>query len=760
MLRKTLKRRTGPSSRRSIIRHLGIERLEARALLAATPVQVMLLVGQSNMGGYGSTSDLRAPYDAPQSDVWIWEDNLAHNVGWTFLRGGFGGDDSNQGSGGDGNQFGPEVSLGRRLADAMPDSQFALIKHVQAGTAATMQDGWNPDRGAGLGPGQIWIDFAAKTHEALAALDASQLQYEVAGLIVSQGNRDIVNETGVEAANYEQNFMHFISGVRQEFGVPQLPVVFAQVTDNQEGTSDHDDWELVRTAQETVDMEDPLATMITTDDLSRLEDLHLDSAGQTTQGQRFANAYLGVPFEGSARPGRDGFETGDFTGGNGQWTAGAWTVSGDASITTSNVPDPILGAHNVRLRNSTGDLVRWVDVTGLSNVKLRFRSKLDSFESVDKAYVKVSGDGTNWATLREFVDGEDTSIYRYYELDVPNLGNTLYVRFHAQMDQSTDNWYIDDVRLAGTTNGVPAPQDPNKFYIVDDGSTDRTYEYGDLGARTDDYSLGIGNKAPRGAATTAAGTRVWIADKNRNVYVYDSRGEVQGLWTAGSLSSNASIEGIATNGSDVWLVDSSADRVYRYTGAANRLSDSQVVASSFALNKSNKSPKDIVTDGTYLWVVDDSTTDKVFKYTLAGALVGSWTITSGGGSPTGITIDLANKSDLWIVDSATDRVYKFAAAASRTSGSQAPATNFALAAGNTNPQGIADPPAASNDLVLTSDNLMTSNKARGGSTIAAPQNSFSFTSHGHSALHSAAIDQLLDDSDAAWTRKSRVKLLV
>jgi hypothetical protein len=231
---------------------------------------------------------------------------------------------------------------------------------------------------------------------------------------------------------------------------------------------------------------------------------------------------------------------------------------------------------------------------------------------------------------------------------------------------------------------------PNKFYVVNDAVTDRTYEYSEAGAEIEDYPLGTGNTAPRGAATTAAGTKVWVVDQNRNVYVYDRGGELQGLWSAASLSS---AEGIATNGTDIWIVDGAADRVYRYSGAADRLSDSQNAASSFALNKSNKSPKDIVTDGTYLWVVDDSTTDKVFKYTLSGPLVGSWTITSGGGSPTGITIDPANLSDIWIVDSGTDRVYQFTAAAARTSGSQSSASSFTLAAGNTNPQGIADPPA-------------------------------------------------------------------
>ena len=107
-----------------------------------------------------------------------------------------------------------------------------------------------------------------------------------------------------------------------------------------------------------------------------------------------------------------------------------------------------------------------------------------------------------------------------------------------------------------------------------------------------------------------------------------------------------------------------------------------------------------ITDGTSLYVVNDTLLiDKVFKYTLAGSLVGSWTITGSGGAPTGITLDSAAPSHLWIVDNNTDRVEQYDNAASRISGSQAASTSFALAAGNTNPQGIADPPPLSSGTV-------------------------------------------------------------
>ena len=190
-----------------------------------------------------------------------------------------------------------------------------------------------------------------------------------------------------------------------------------------------------------------------------------------------------------------------------------------------------------------------------------------------------------------------------------------------------------------------------------------------------------------------AGNRVWVVDANHKVYVYDPSGSLLGSWTAGTLANTATVEGIATNGTDVWIVDANTDKVFKYSNAASRLIGIQNADSSFNLNSGNTSPKDIVTDGMNFYVVNDTPLiDKVFKYTLAGSLVGIWTITGGGGAPTGITLNPAAPSHLWIVDSNTDRVSQYDNAVSRISGSQAASTSFALSAGNTNPQGIADPP--------------------------------------------------------------------
>ncbi|HVC92957.1 MAG TPA: Calx-beta domain-containing protein, partial [Pirellulales bacterium] len=252
----------------------------------------------------------------------------------------------------------------------------------------------------------------------------------------------------------------------------------------------------------------------------------------------------------------------------------------------------------------------------------------------------------------------------------------------------------------GQATGTIAPSDEAaKFYVVNDataslGGTNTAYKYQPSGTQQAPFGVNLNDLSPRGVAANAAGTMEWVVDANKNVYVYSTGGTLLGSWSAGGLSSSAKLTGIATNGTDIWLVDGYTDKVYKFTGAASRLSGSQNAASSFNLasgRNGDANPQDIVTDGTSFWVVDGSRL-KVFKYTLSGSLRGSWAIDPADAHPTGITINPSNVSDIWIVDNGTDKVYQYIGAASRTSGSQNAAATYALATGNTNPQGIADPP--------------------------------------------------------------------
>ncbi|MHB8974465.1 MAG: NHL repeat-containing protein [Pirellulaceae bacterium] len=282
---------------------------------------------------------------------------------------------------------------------------------------------------------------------------------------------------------------------------------------------------------------------------------------------------------------------------------------------------------------------------------------------------------------------------------------------------------FERIGMAGVVVTVAAEAPSTKFYVVDDNSANKTFEYSATGGLVESYNLNTGNTAPRGAASNELGDKTWVVDANRKVYVYNDRGTLLGSWTAGTLSNKAVVEGIATNGTDVWIVDAYSKKVYKYAGGAALLSGSPNATSSFSLNSANTSPRDIVTDGVSLWVVNDSTSDKVFKYTTTGSLVGSWTIYYSGGSPTGITLDPSNLSqDLWIVDNGTDKVYQYTNGRGVSSGSLLATNIFALAPGNTNPQGIADPPAPGSLLVAETPVLSAEADAALASTYDVPVN--------------------------------------
>ena len=156
-----------------------------------------------------------------------------------------------------------------------------------------------------------------------------------------------------------------------------------------------------------------------------------------------------------------------------------------------------------------------------------------------------------------------------------------------------------------------------KFFVVDSG-VDDMFEYNDSGnpLADDTWSL-VSGKDPKGATANAAGSTVWVIDKNRTVSVYDADGAALGSWTPGGLNRP---EGIATDETDIWILDRKNKDVYRYANAAGKTSGSQNAASSFALDGANSKPKGITTDGSSIWVVNDGKKngDRVFKYNLAG----------------------------------------------------------------------------------------------------------------------------------------------
>jgi hypothetical protein len=196
-----------------------------------------------------------------------------------------------------------------------------------------------------------------------------------------------------------------------------------------------------------------------------------------------------------------------------------------------------------------------------------------------------------------------------------------------------------------------------------------------------------------GATANAEGTRVWVlgvnsaTDSGMRVYVYDNNGAELGSWLAdqGPGTKIRSPNGIATDGTDIWIVDGWGTRVKRYSNAASRVSGSQTPSSLFVTKDGGSG---ITTDGSTIWIVNYHT-DLVYMYTAAGEFQGDWALHSTNTFPNGLTIDPSGVTDsLWVVDTDTDSVYEYHRDTGEFRGS------FALdtVAGNTSPTGIADPP--------------------------------------------------------------------
>jgi len=148
----------------------------------------------------------------------------------------------------------------------------------------------------------------------------------------------------------------------------------------------------------------------------------------------------------------DGFASGNYAGGSG-WATN-WSASGDVSILTSAGPHS--GTRHARLRRGTGLLSRTVNVSAAATtLKLGFWSKAHSFEGAEHANVRVSANGVSLANT--LTSAQSDNVYHYYEMDLTSLlpATQIQVTFDANMGDVNDNWYLDDIRVTGTSAPVP-----------------------------------------------------------------------------------------------------------------------------------------------------------------------------------------------------------------------------------------------------------------------------------------------------------------
>ena len=107
--------------------------------------------------------------------------------------------------------------------------------------------------------------------------------------------------------------------------------------------------------------------------------------------------------------------------------------------------------------------------------------------------------------------------------------------------------------------------DTGLIHVVDRGA-DRSFQYELAGQSIDSFRLQHVNNA-RGAVTSPDGSTLYVINSNKRVSVFDTQtGDRLGTWQAKWAGW---VQGIATDGQHIWIVDAARDRVYFYEDAAD-----------------------------------------------------------------------------------------------------------------------------------------------------------------------------------------------
>ncbi len=144
---------------------------------------------------------------------------------------------------------------------------------------------------------------------------------------------------------------------------------------------------------------------------------------------------------------QDDFESGGISGGTG-WN-GDWTLVGLADIVTQQFP--YQGSYHLRLRSNTGDARRSLDLSGKTAVRAQFWAKISGLEVVDTAIFSVSPDGTNWTTVKTWVNGEDDNVYHFWDFDLSSYSMTanFWLRFQSNNSNPSERFTIDWLKVLG-----------------------------------------------------------------------------------------------------------------------------------------------------------------------------------------------------------------------------------------------------------------------------------------------------------------------
>ncbi len=244
-----------------------------------TRLRVVLLAGQSNADGRAVVSELPPALQTPQDDVSLYYTTEVSAGGLTTLRPGLS----------ETSQFGPEIMLGRRLADihaGESGTRVAIVKYANGGTS--LRTHWAAGGDATTtGDGPEYVAFQQTVTSGLAALAAAypQATLDLQAMVWMQGESDAVASS---SGLYQDNLTAFIADVRATYGA-SLPFIIARLSSKQTAlNSVH--LGVIRAAQDAVAAADPRTSVFSTDDFGiKPDNLHFNGSGQQSMGGAFAD---------------------------------------------------------------------------------------------------------------------------------------------------------------------------------------------------------------------------------------------------------------------------------------------------------------------------------------------------------------------------------------------------------------------------------------------------------------------------------------
>jgi Ca2+-binding EF-hand superfamily protein len=270
--------------------------LAATSLAAEKPVRAFILAGQSNMVGWGDSTELPDDLRKGNDRVLMFEDGR-----WQPLRPH---EPANKGQRRVGLRefhFGPEIAFGHEMAEAWPDETIGIIKFSIGGTSVlAWKPDWKKEDADRVGQGRhgsLYKKLMEKVEEARKNRDL-----EIVGFLWLQGGGDM-KKVDV-AKEYLDNLKSLVDAVRRDTGARDLPFVYG--TSRQAGIPDdlsdlvpklmdgrYPAAQFVLKAQFDAQKEIPNSKMVVLRDIEKHpKNVHYNTAGQLEVGKLFAEALL------------------------------------------------------------------------------------------------------------------------------------------------------------------------------------------------------------------------------------------------------------------------------------------------------------------------------------------------------------------------------------------------------------------------------------------------------------------------------------